>query len=291
MPKPIALIGFASGLGARYPGCADGAPCLQRAGLDRYLAEQGIQADWRAMLWPAPQAQESLEQRIAELNERLEVQVREAIRKDEVPLVIGGDHTSAVGTWRGSFSTIRDGPMGLLWVDAHMDAHTPESSHSKLLHGMPLAVLLGHCGDNAAPCTPVLRPEHICIVGARSYENEEAALLESIGVRIYHMDEIRERGLGPVMREAHARVRQGTVACGITVDVDSIDPREAPGVGTPEENGLSAAELTALLEELTAAASPVAIEIAEFNPHNDRADATLHIVMKLALALTRFSRY
>ncbi|HKO88059.1 MAG TPA: arginase [Burkholderiales bacterium] len=287
MPKSIALIGFASGLGARYPGCADGAPHLQRSGLDRYLGEHGLRAEWKTMLHPNMSDERPLEARIGELNDALEAHVRRALETGEVPFVIGGDHTSAVGTWRGTFAGLKQMPLGLLWVDAHMDAHTPESSHSGLLHGMPLAVLLGYCGENAPPCAPILRPEHICIVGARSYETEEAALLESIGVRIYHMDEIRTRGLPAVMHEAHASVRNGTFNYGITVDVDSIDPLEAPGVGTPEENGLSAKELTALLQEICAVAAPAAIELAEFNPHHDRDDATLNIAMELCLALTQ----
>jgi arginase len=284
MSKPVALIGFASGLGARYAGCADAAARLKQAGLQTYLIEQGAAAEWRAMLVPTEGG--GLAQRIDELNERLSMQVQQALLADTLPLVLGGDHTSAVGTWRGTLAGIDQGPLGLLWIDAHMDAHTPESSHSGLLHGMPLAVLLGHCGDNAPPCTAVLRPEHVCIVGARSYESEEAALLESIGVRIYHMDEIRHRGLDVVMHEAHARVRHGATTYGITVDVDSIDPLEAPGVGTPEAGGLRAQELIRLLKEITAVSAPAAIEIAEFNPHADYGDVTLRIVMELALALT-----
>lgn len=289
MPKRIALIGFASGLGARYAGCADGAPYLQKAGLQHYLHEHGLVAQWVAMLNPNRQDNLSLEERIGQLNDALESQVRQVLSAGEFPLVIGGDHTSAIGSWRGTFAALDTGPLGLLWVDAHMDAHTPESSHSKLLHGMPLAVLLGNCGENAPPCSPVLKPEHICIVGARSYESEEAAFLESAGVRIYHMKEIRQRGLAAVMYEAQACVRKGTKAYGITVDVDAIDPIEAPGVGTPEANGLSARELIQLLDEITALHPPKAAEIAEFNPHNDRNDATLQIVMELSLSLTRNS--
>jgi hypothetical protein len=162
---------------------------------------------------------------------------------------------AATGTWSGAAAALRPrGALGLLWIDAHMDAHRPHTSPSGNLHGMPLACLLGH-GEPALATlagAPALAPAHVCLVGVRSYEAEEAQLLEQLGVRVFLMDEVRRRGLPAVLREAHAVVTRGTAGFGVTLDVDAVDPQEAPGVGTPAPGGLRAGSLLAELERLGA---------------------------------------
>ena len=156
-----------------------------------------------------------------------------------LPLVLGGDHSIAMGTWRGVANAV-DGKLGLLWIDAHLDAHTPETSHSGKLHGMPLAALLGQTGD--ALCEPgaALAPEHVCVVGVRSFEPEEAALASALGVRIYTIAEIERRGLGEVLREAAARVQTGTAAYGITRDLDHTEANGKIGRASCRERVLFA---------------------------------------------------
>jgi ornithine--oxo-acid transaminase len=150
---------------------------------------------------------------------------------------------------------------------------------------MPLAALLGQTGD--ALCEPgaALAPEHVCVVGVRSFEPEEAALASALGVRIYTIAEIERRGLGEVLREAAARVQTGTAAYGITLDLDAIDPQDAPGVTTPVAGGLRASVLLPELAALAKAAAPAAIEIVEYEPHRDRGGATARLIEELASAM------
>lgn len=283
--QSLALIGYASGLGARDPGCADGPVRLRAAGIERGLALQGVSAFWADMLFAERRSDESLRQSIEALNNKLKRRVADVLRQGYRPLVFGGDHSSAAGTWSGVAAALPGRKLGLLWIDAHLDAHTPETTHSGLIHGMPLAVLLGHLGS-AGPGEAVLLPDHVCVVGVRSYEAEEAQLLREIGVRVYFMEEIAGRGLRDVLAEAHARVRENTDAYGISADTDAIDPKEAPGVGTPEPDGLGAHELAETLADLVKQATPVALEIAEFNPHRDRDGRTLRVITELTCALS-----
>lgn len=285
MTKRLVLLGYASGIGARDPGCGEGPPRLYNSGLDGMLRARGVDAVWGELYFPEPRRDESLRDTIQRLNKRLTLRVTDVLQGGGRPLVLGGDHSSAAGTWRGVLTALgADKSLGLLWVDAHLDAHTPDTTHSGMIHGMPLAMLLGRLGHGGTD-QAVVRPEHVAIVGARSFEPEEVALLHELGVRIYKMEEIEQRGLSVVMREAQARVARETDAYGISVDVDAIDPEDAPGVGTPESGGLRARPLLAALAELVALREPVSVEIAEFNPVHDRDDRTLHIVHELAAVL------
>ena len=261
--RAVQIVGAASGLGAAEPGCADGPARLRLAGLDAHLVARGVAATWGETLFPDQAPGEPVAQVVCRLCERLARATAKVVRNGAVPLVLGGDHSIAMGTWRGVANAV-DGKLGLLWIDAHLDAHTPETSHSGKLHGMPLAALLGQTGD--ALCEPgaALSPEHVCVVGVRSFEPEEAALASALGVRIYTIAEIERRGLGEVLREAAARVRTGTAAYGITLDLDAIDPQDAPGVTTPVAGGLRAGVLLPELAALAKAAAPVAIEIVEY---------------------------
>ncbi len=158
---------------------------------------------------------------------------------------------------------------------------------------MPLAALLGH---GAAALTAIngaeakLRPEHVCLIGARSFEAGEAALLQRLGVRVFQMDEIRRRGLADVFDEALSIVRPGTAGFGVSVDLDALDPDEEPGVGTPVANGLCRAELAAALSRLRGDPAFVAMEIAEYNPRRDRGRATAHAAGALLDAVTPLKR-
>ncbi|MGH8507495.1 MAG: arginase, partial [Gammaproteobacteria bacterium] len=198
--------------------------------------------------------------------------------------VIGGDHSCAIASWSAAASALR-GPLGLVWIDAHMDSHTPATSPSGALHGMPLAILLGfgppELTDLLYPGAK-LRPENVCLVGVRSYEPEEAELLHCLGVRVITMDEVRARGLMRSLGEAFAIVSCGTAVVGLSIDLDAIDPEDAPGVGTPARNGLRGLALVEGLRRL--APQPVLVEIAEFNPLHDRKNKTARLVIDLLAA-------
>ena len=169
-----------------------------------------------------------------------------------------------------------------------MDSHTPDSSPSGAVHGMPLACLLG----SGAPAlvrlggyAPKLRAENVCVVGVRSFEPAEASLLQRLGVHVFGMDEIRQRGMTAVLAEAIERVRMHTAAFGITVDLDVVDPRDAPGVGSPEPGGIAGAELVAALAQLSRYHDLVGVEIAEFNPDRDVDGVTAVLLYELLASI------
>jgi ornithine--oxo-acid transaminase len=282
--RPVRILGVASGLGAESSGCADGPACLRLAGVDAHLAARGLAAEWGETLLPDAAPDEPVSAVVCRLCAHLARAVTGAMGAGATPLVLGGDHSCAMGTWRGVAEAAR-GPVGLLWIDAHLDAHTPETSHTGRLHGMPLAALLGQGGDALGVERAVLAPEHVCVIGVRSFEAEEAALLAALGVRVYPMREIARRGLEKVLDEALARVRRGTVGYGVSLDLDAIDPADAPGVTTPTPRGLRAATLVAALDALVRDAPPLAVEIAEFDPHHDAGATTAQLVEQVAAAL------
>jgi len=287
--RPIRIFGVGSGIGGRDPGAVAAADTLKAAGLSAHLRAGGRQAEWGEIFrTPRGYAADPTEA-MTRLNPKIAAGVRDAMLAGLRPLVIGGDHSCAVGTWSGVHAAMRErGPLGLLWIDAHLDSHTPETSHTGLVYGMPLAALLGH-GD--APFTqclnaePKLLPQHVCVFGARSYEPEERALLDRLGVRVIGMDEIERRGVAAAMEEALAIVRKAAGGYGITIDLDALDPRDAPGVGTPAPGGLRAAPLLSALQPVGADASLRALEICEYNPGRDRAGITQRNLIALADAV------
>jgi len=282
--RPVRILGVASGLGAEHSGTADGPARLRGERLESRLGQVGLTAAWGELLYPDPAPDEPVTEVVCRLCDRLATEVAAAVRAGFTPLVLGGDHSCAMGTWRGIAAAAR-APVGLLWIDAHLDAHTPQTSHTGRLHGMPLAALLGQGGGTLCVERAVLAPEHVCVVGARSFEPEEAALLAALGVRVYPMAEIDRRGLEPVLREALARVRRGTAGYGVSIDLDVVDPADAPGVTTPVAGGLRGEALAQALAAVARAAAPIAVEIVEYDPHCDRGEATARLVERLAAAL------
>jgi arginase len=176
------------------------------------------------------------------------------------------------------------GALGLVWIDAHMDMHVPETSHSGFIHGMPLAALLGRGAaelTGLAGDTPAIDPRHVCLVGIRSFEPEEMALAERLGVRVIQMDEVRRRGVRVSLAEAHAIASAGTAGYGVSLDLDGLDPRDAPAVATPEPGGIRASDLQARWSELTADARCLGAEIVEYNPYHDGARVTERTIQRL----------
>src|SRR5687767_7814564 len=200
MQRQIELIGAAWGLGGADPGCAQ-APSVLIPLLAQRLAECGVPARTGPIL-EQPPGERRKQYAVSKLCGQLAAAVAQARRGGALPCVIGGDHSCAGGTWTGVARTLR-GDLGLVWVDAHMDSHTPATSHTGRLHGMPLAWLLGQDDDPLYGLSSgVLEPRHVALVGVRSFEPEEAARLERLGVRVFMMDEVRLRGLEAVFAEA-----------------------------------------------------------------------------------------
>lgn len=244
---------------------------------------------WDAMIHAVDTPGLRMDEKVAFTNELLAKKISTLIQHQQAFCVLGGDHTSAIGTWSGAYDALhRQGDIGLIWVDAHMDSHTPETSLSGRVHGMPLASLLGYgypTLTSILQAAPKLKPSNVCLIGVRSYEAGEAALLKRLNVKVYEMDEIKHRGFMTVWREAVQIVNQHTIGYGISLDLDGIDPSEAPGVDVPELNGLKASDVG---EALTASASDprlIGTEIVEFDPSRDEDKKTEKLIVSFLAML------
>ena len=282
MQRQIELIGAAWGLGGADPGCAE-APAVLVPQLAQRLAACGIATLAGPILAPAP-GERRKQYAVSRLCGQLAAAVADARRHARLPCVIGGDHSCAGGTWTGVARTV-PGALGLIWVDAHMDSHTPATSHSGRLHGMPLAWLLGQDDDPLYGLgAGVLKPQHVCLVGVRSYEPEEDERLRGLGVRVVFMDEVRARGIDAVLDEALDIATAGTSGFGVSIDLDVITPEEAPNVGTPVAGGVSSAELARALEQIAGRPALAAIELVEYSPRLDRDGLTGRVALDLLSA-------
>jgi arginase len=280
------VIGAAWGLGGADPGCAE-APGVLAPLLAQRLAECGVAARQGPTLSPSG-GERRKQLAVSRLCGELASAVEDAMSRDALPCVLGGDHSCAGGTWTGVARGLHAKgahTLGLVWVDAHMDAHTPRTSHSGRLHGMPLAWLLGEDDDPLyGLATGVVAPEHVSLVGVRSFEPEEQARLEQLGVRIYYMAEVERLGLARALDEALAIAGDGTDAFGISIDLDAVTPEEAPGVGTPVRNGLAAQELAAALAGIGGQAGLAAVELVEYCPRLDPDRRSARVAVDLLTA-------
>jgi arginase len=282
MTMRIRIIGAASGVGARDGGCEYGPAAFHRSPAWHELEHPPLVA-WGVTLSAPEAAGAGPVGRVAGLCRHLADSVGETLLDGDFPLVIGGDHSIAIGTWSG-VARFAGAPVGLLWIDAHLDSHTPETTHSGAIHGMPLACLLGR-GDRRLLDIGIrgaqLDPHHTVVLGPRSWEPEEAEFLAGMGVRVICRDEIGERGLAACLAEAAAIVAAAANGFGITIDLDAFDPAAAPGVGSPEPEGLPAREVHAGLHRLAASRGLHALEIAEYNPDRDRHGMTAKLICNL----------
>ena len=286
MQRQIELIGAAWGLGGADPGCAE-APAVLAPLLAQRLYECRVPALVGPILEP-PAGERRRQFAVSKLCRELAAAVAAARRHGRLPCVIGGDHSCAGGTWTGVARTLREkdaSPLGLVWVDAHMDSHTPATSHTGRLHGMPLAWLLGQDDDPLyGLASGVLEPRHVCLVGVRSYEPEEDERLRRLGVRVVFMDEIRSRGIDAVLDEALDIVTAGTGGFGVSIDLDVVTPEEAPNVGTPAKGGVSSAGLARALERIPLRPGLAAVELVEYSPRLDRDGRTARVAIDLLAA-------
>ncbi len=217
------------------------------------------------------------------LFEQLALQTQSCVKNKEHFCVIGGDHSAAIGTWSGA-SVGLEKPMGLIWIDAHKDAHTLETSPSGNIHGMPVATLLGYGEKRLTHLLsnhPKVLPQNICLIGTRSFEEGEHALLERLQVKIYDMESIRHRDLSDVLQEAREHVTKHTAGYGITFDLDAIDPQDIPGVSTPEPGGIDGQKLLHAIAQLYPDPLQIGFEIMEFNPSQDKQQKTEQFIFKL----------
>jgi arginase len=287
--RVLQLIGAEVGEGASDGGCKWGAAALRERGIQQALAAAGRVVSWGGAITAQPLLAHSRMDAIAVFSERLAAVVETSLRDGKQPLVVGGDHSSAAGTWSAVAQFLcPTGRLGLVWIDAHMDAHTPLSSDSQAPHGMPLAALLGHGSEGMAALygwRRKLLPQHVVVIGARSYEPAEAELLAALKVRVMTMEEVLDRGFAACFDEARALVKRGTAGWGLTLDLDGLDPLDAPGTGTPVEKGIRLADALQVLAGCGHDPDFVAMELAEYNPLRDFGGRTARAAIQLACAV------
>lgn len=209
---------------------------------------------------------------------------KECADTPEIPLFLGGDHSIAIGTVAG---TATAGPLGLLWIDAHGDFNTPETSPSGNIHGMPVAALVGHgCEDlvNLGHPGPKLRPQEIAMIGIRDLDPAERERLTTSGIHVYTMRDIDELGMATVARRALSHLNH-LPRLHVSLDMDALDPSVAPGVGTPAPGGLSYREAHLLMEILAESRRIASADVVEINPILDDGNRTAELAVQLVASL------
>lgn len=295
--KSIAIIGAPLDLGAGRRGVDMGPSAVRVAGLGRRLAALGYDvtdlgnvpvAQAESIADPGPGNAKYLPQ-IAATCERLAELTGEALTDGKMPLVLGGDHSIAVGTVGGVSRYFGESgrKIGLLWVDAHADMNTPQSSPSGNVHGMPLACCVGVGPDPLRYMfgrRSMVDPANVALVGIRDLDQAERAIVRDSGVHAFTMREIDERGMRTVMDEAIAHVTKGTAGFHLSLDMDFVDPQYAPGVGTPVRGGATYREAHLAMEVICDSGRMISMEVVEVNPVIDEVNRTADLAVELILS-------
>ena len=293
MANPIALISVYLDLGAGRRGVDMGPSAMRIAGLAEKLDALGFTVTEMGAIHAQEPEDIAIEDKkcryiteVAEVNQAIHKHVQRALRGEQFPLILGGDHSLAIGTVSGvaQFMKQKNERIGVIWVDAHADMNTPETTPSGNIHGMPVSVLLGHGAPQLVALnggTPSLLPENVTIIGARDIDPGEKELIRQLNVRVITMSEIDERGVGVCIEEAIERASQGTAGFHLSFDLDAIDPWEAPGVGTPVEGGLTYREAHLICEKVAQSQRMLSMEMVELNPVLDARNRTAELAVSL----------
>lgn len=300
MPRPypdkVHLIGVPIDLGAGRRGVDMGPSALRIAGLRERIARLGYEVtDLGDVSVTIPEAAERGDERahflpeIAAVNRALAERVEASLEAGAVPVVLGGDHSIAIGSVAGvaSWARGRNGDIGLLWFDAHADMNTPETTPSGNIHGMPLAVGLGHGAPELIGIggfSPKVKEHRVVLIGARDLDRGERELIRETGIRVFTMREIDEQGIVPILEEALAIVGEGTLGFHVSIDMDFIDPHFAPGVGTTVKGGFDYREGHLALEIVSDSDGMLSIDCVETNPILDDRNRTGTLAVELILS-------
>lgn len=285
----IGLIGVPMDLGADRRGVDMGPSAIRYAGLEQRLEQLGYMIhDEGDLVVQRPKQIATSGTHLKYLGEiaRVNCALRDAVsaqmEKGHFPLVIGGDHSIAIGTLAGVMQHQKN--TGVIWYDAHGDCNTGETSPSGNIHGMPLAIGLG-VGHPVLTAIrgkrPPLRPENVVIIGVRSLDPGEKKLIKELGVKVYTMHEIDRLGMSQVMDEALDIVSKGTDGVHLSLDLDALDPHQAPGVGTPVIGGISYRESHLAMEMIAERCILTSAEFVEVNPILDEMNRTAKIAVEL----------
>lgn len=294
--KSVSILGVPLGYGASMAGVDMGPAALRVARLHQRIARLGYSVQdlgdmrlERPQAFPEPNEKLKYVREISNACEQLAREVEAILAAGQLPLVLGGDHSIAIGSFSGAASHFRkqQETLGLIWFDAHADMNTPESTPSGNIHGMPLAALFGYGVPELtqlAGFSPKLDPRLCAHVGARDIDRGERELIRKLGVRFFTMREIDERGMKVCMDEAIAIASRGSAGYGVTFDVDALDPGDAPGSGTLVRGGLTYREAHLGMEIIAEAGGMRVLEIVEINTALDVNNKTAELGVELILS-------
>jgi arginase len=288
--KTIRIIGVPIDLGQDQRGVDMGPSAIRYAGLSAALKSLGYQMHDAGNLYVpvrdtlANQQQGDFLPAIQQVCQMVYEAAAQAVAAEEIPLFLGGDHSLAIGTIGGVTSSES---AGVIWIDAHGDANRPQTSPSGNVHGMPLAALLG---EGFSELVNVGRPgaklagKDVVMIGIRDLDEGERSWLRQSGIRVYSMRELDERGMSAVIREALTALEHVS-RIHVSLDMDSLDPTQAPGVGTPSSGGISYREAQLLMEIIADSGKLCSADIVEINPILDHENRTARMAVELAASL------
>lgn len=288
MNKNMSIVGVPMDLGADRRGVDMGPSAIRYAGVVARLEKMGFNIEDRGDIFVTrphhfteTENHKYLDE-VVEANEKLANVVSDIMTAGRFPLVLGGDHSIALGTIAGVAKHVQN--LGVIWFDAHGDLNTGATSPSGNIHGMPLAASLGYGHErltNIGGYTPKVKAENVVIIGARDLDQGERELIKRIGMKVFTMHEIDKLGMARVMDEAIAHVSKNTDGVHLSLDLDGLDPHDAPGVGTPVIGGISYREGHVSLEMLADADILCSAEFVEVNPILDRENMTARVAVAL----------
>ncbi len=296
-PRDIGLLSVSIDLGAGRRGVDMGPSALRIAGITAEIEAVGHRLrELGTVTAGGFETTETGERTLRFLDEIVDVAGRTramvalGLAEGCLPLILGGDHSLSIGSVAGVAEYFRErhgeeGRIGVIWVDAHGDMNTPETTPSGNIHGMSLAVLMGRGHPRLVNLTghvPSVHPENVSILAARSLDPGERDLIRELGVRVFTMSEIDDRGVGVCMEEALERANDGTCGFHLSFDLDALDPRLAPGVGTPVQGGLTYREGHLVCEKAARTGRLVSLELVELNPVLDDRNHTAALGVGLA---------
>jgi arginase len=295
MKKTISVIGVPMDLGQGRRGVDMGASAIRYAGLQERIEQLGYTVKDQGNIHVPTAETHTINNQsqklkylpeVVRVSEDLAAKVAEVVKQGDFPIILGGDHSIAIGSLAGVTQQYKN--LGVIWFDAHGDFNTENTTPSGNIHGMPLAVSVGIGHDelvNVAGFAPKVKPENIVIVGARSIDSDERRLLKENNVTVYTMHEIDKLGIGTVMEEAIRIAGTGTDGIHLSLDLDSIDPDMCPGVGTPVLGGVTYREGHLAMEMLFQSGRVVSGDLVEVNPILDEGNRTARTAVALACSL------
>jgi arginase len=296
MAQKIRIIGVPMDLGASRRGVDMGPSALRVAGLQARVKQLGYQVeDIGNISVKQPEEMSYGEKRakylaeIADACKDLGAMVEKSLEEAALPVVLGGDHSIAAGTLSGVAAHFKktDKRIGLIWLDAHGDINTPESSPSGNVHGMPLAAAMGYGATELVELQgfkPKVEPQNISLVGIRDLDSAEKKLAKKSGVHVFTMRDIDERGMREVMSSALKHAMDDTDGIAVSLDMDFVDPSDAPGVGTPVRGGATYREAHLAMEMIADTEAMTSLEVVEINPVIDEHNRTALLGVELVLS-------